>query len=58
MTYLFYAAVFQFCEIVKQLLISVLNLVRLPSLLKWSISAELPVKDDLMLADVLLVIDG
>lgn len=55
--YLFYAAVFQFCEILKQLLIGMLNLERLPSLLKWSISVELPVKDDLMLADMLLVID-
>ena len=55
--HLSYAAVFQFCEIVKQLLIGVLNLVRLPSLLKWSVSVELQVKDDLMLADTLLVID-
>lgn len=55
--YLFYAAAFQFCEIVKQLLIGMLNLLKLPSLLKWSVSVELPVKDDLMLADILLVID-
>lgn len=55
--HLFYAAVFLFCETVKQLLIGILNLVRLPSLLKWCISIELPVKDDLMLADILLVID-
>ena len=55
--HLFYAAVFLFCETVKQLLIGILNLVRLPSLLKWCISIELPVKDDLMLADISLVID-
>lgn len=55
--YLFYAAAFQFCEIVSQLLIGMLNLLKLPSLLKWSVSIELPVKDDLMLVDVLLVID-